>query len=256
MSIRRAFIMFVPVFVVVFGGIGVWRGADSFTGQIYLGRGSELAAQRKYQQAFADYDRAVSLDSDLSEAVALNKAQAYAQQVNYDAALSQVKKALAISPNDGIVYQYRAMVHLSQGQYEAAVSDCNEAIALRPDLPSTYFTRGSAYASLNEPDKAIKDFTSAIVLSASGAKAQAYNARGRLYGTEGKAQQAIADFTSAIKLEPKDALYYYNRGLTYKTIKEDSESLADFKKVISLTSDQQLIEQANQQIAGLNADQP
>lgn len=255
MNIRRAFIVFVPVFVVVFGGIGIWRGADSLTGQIYLGRGSELASQGKYQQAFADYDRALDLDPDLSEAVALGNAQIYTQEGHYNAALAAIRQALAVSPRDSMAYVYRATVHLGEGDYQAAVLDCNEAISIRPDLASAYFAAGTANADLHQSDKAIQDFSVAVVLSASVSKAEAYAARGKVYGSSGNPLQAINDFDSAIELQPKNAYYYYDRALSLRDVGNNSQALADLKKVLSLTTDPQLVDKANQQIKALQNNQ-
>lgn len=59
---------------------------------------------------------------------------------------------------------------------------------------------------------------------------------------------AIEIFTEAIRLNPEDALAYYNRGIVYMELNEESKATADFEKAISITNDPDLTQMAGQMI--------
>jgi Flp pilus assembly protein TadD len=45
---------------------------------------------------------------------------------------------------------------------------------------------------------------------------------------------AIADFSEAIRLDPKDALFYRNRGMAYKATRGFDRALWDYSKANAL----------------------
>lgn len=67
----------------------------------------------------------------------------------------------------------------------------------------------------------------------------------------GRLELAIEDLADAIRLNPQDALAYYNRGITYKLQNKKSEAITDFEKSITLTDNPQWVKMARQQIEEL-----
>jgi tetratricopeptide (TPR) repeat protein len=59
--------------------------------------------------------------------------------------------------------------------------------------------------------------------------------RGYAYDHKGDYDRAIADYTQVIKLDPNDAVAYYNRGRTYSYEKGDYDrARADWTKALQL----------------------
>ncbi len=67
-------------------------------------------------------------------------------------------------------YFTRANAYYSRGQYDAAIKDYDRSIALNPKA-ETYYMRGNAYYGKGDRDQAIKDHARAIALKSKGADA-------------------------------------------------------------------------------------
>jgi tetratricopeptide (TPR) repeat protein len=67
-------------------------------------------------------------------------------------------------------YLTRANAYYSRGQYDAAIKDYDRSIALDPKA-ETYYMRGNAYYGKGNRDQAIKDHARAIALKSKGADA-------------------------------------------------------------------------------------
>jgi tetratricopeptide (TPR) repeat protein len=107
---------------------------------------------------------------------------------------------LATNPNDHIGLFNRGHSYEASGQYDQAVSDYNRAIALKPDLAIAYEARGNSYYKLRQYDWAITDYTRAIALRPDNA--EGYGNRGNAYLAQFKPDKAIADYAKALKLDP------------------------------------------------------
>jgi tetratricopeptide (TPR) repeat protein len=107
---------------------------------------------------------------------------------------------LATNPNDHIGLFNRGHSYEASGQFDQAVSDYNRAIALKPDLAIAYEARGNSYYKLRQFDWAITDYTRAIALRPNNA--ESYGNRGNAYLALLRPDKAIADYAKALKLDP------------------------------------------------------
>jgi Flp pilus assembly protein TadD len=64
--------------------------------------------------------------------------------------------------------------------------------------------------------------------------AEVLMASGRAYAKKGQYDRAIADYDEAIKLDPKDAIAFFTRGITYYAIDQDDRAIADLDEAIRL----------------------
>jgi tetratricopeptide (TPR) repeat protein len=173
-------------------------------------RGVNLAKAGQYEQAIAEFDKAIELDPNYTAAYA-NRGNVYSQIGQHDKAIADCNKAIELDPDDAEVYGNRAAVYSHMGEHDKAIADYNKAIELDPNYAQAYYNRGIAYSSLGEYDK------------------------------------AIADYTKAIELNPNYAKAYYNRGLAYKAQGREAEAMADFQMVVTFVDAPELVKQAQQQ---------
>ncbi len=107
------------------------------------------------------------------------------------------------------------------GHYDEAISDLNRAIQLTPEFPAAYFKRALVHAERKDYEKAIVDYTKVIKLNPEDAIA--YQKRGRVKRRLGSSKSdivkkldlyaaAIDDYTHAIRLYPRYVVAYNNRG--------------------------------------------
>lgn len=70
--------------------------------------------------------------------------------------------------------------------------------------------------------------------------------------TKANTNLAIADYTKARELDPNNAGAYYNRGSAYTHEGQYDLAINDYKKVIELSQDPDLVDKANIQIEKLS----
>lgn len=67
-------------------------------------------------------------------------------------------------PKSAGAYYNQGVARLEKGEYDAAISDLTKAIKMRPRFGRAHFYRGRAYFRKGEHDKALPDLTEAIEL--------------------------------------------------------------------------------------------
>lgn len=151
-------------------------------------------------------------------------------------------------------YFERGGAYFGKREYDKAIDDYNKAIALRPNDANAYYNRGDAYSAKGEHDKAIEDYTKAIELYsdvilksityvsrgwASYLKTLPTSRGGPLEGTPSSRQEdidkAIEDYTKAIELYPKNSPAYSGRAKLYAKRRQYDEAIKDSTKVIELS---------------------
>jgi tetratricopeptide (TPR) repeat protein len=134
------------------------------TKEQWINDGNSHYDAKQYQQAIADYDRAIILDPQYAIAY-------YARGRGYFA-ISEQKKAIAdydnaiqLDPQYTDAYYARGNTYYILWKYQQAIADYDSAIYLNPQLTDAYYNRGLAYYSLDKFKKAIADFESALLLN-------------------------------------------------------------------------------------------
>ena len=124
-----------------------------------------------------------------------------------------IQNAQPNNPGLWLAFYMRAKAYGKKGDYERAMPDFAKAIALDSEKPAIYLDRGIVLLSNAQYDRAIADFTKVIELDDSSSRA--YNLRATARLDQGLFQLAIADFSKAIDLSGGEALYYNNRAWAY-----------------------------------------
>lgn len=89
---------------------------------------------------------------------ALNKAIEYINQdENYDAAITEINKAIELSPNWADAYYNRGLAYSRKLNYNQAISDYTKAIELNPNYAAAYNNRAVNYYLINNYDMAWQD---------------------------------------------------------------------------------------------------
>lgn len=149
-----------------------------------------------------------------------------------------------------IDYLGRAMDLITLKNYTAAIADLDRAAAMSPDHAVAYFLRGQArvHAAQTQEQKpgaptvpgqavdnkrvalnqALDDFNKAIDLSPR--TAVAWFDKGNVLYELGDMTSAIASYTRAIELQPNLGEAYYNRGYVYLKLGNQKAGIADLSK--------------------------
>jgi tetratricopeptide (TPR) repeat protein len=187
-----------------------------------------------YDQAIADYTRAIELDPNYWEAY-YNRGNVYTNNKDdYERGIVDYNRAIKLNPDNAAAYAGRGFAYSKKGDHDRAVSDYNKAIELDPKNTDYYLHRGKVYYEHEEYDKALADFNKIISLEPD--TRYGYILRGLVYAKTDDYDKAIADFTQDIKIDPNSAITYYERAEAYYANGDYDEAIADYNKSIELDS--------------------
>jgi tetratricopeptide (TPR) repeat protein len=172
----------------------------------YAGRGHGYMDEKKFTQALADFNKAISLQPTL---------------------------AASLKPNFVIVYIERASDSMNLGRYQAGIEDLTKAIQLDEQNARALGDLGDAYNATQQYDKALVVLTKDIAINPD--YAFSYSDRGVTYLNIGKLDQALADLNKAIQLGDTAATTYFVRGEVYQLQSNKTAALKDYQKSLELS---------------------
>jgi tetratricopeptide (TPR) repeat protein len=130
---------------------------------VWLNYGLALGRQRFYKQALGAYDRAVSLDSDLTEAF-IQRAGVKERLGDRPGAVDDFTRALATGAAPVRVYFLRASLRDRMGDREAAKADREAGLKLKPADELSWVARGESRMAA-DPAGALADVEQALKLN-------------------------------------------------------------------------------------------
>ena len=149
--------------------------------EIYLQAGGLLLALGDLDAGMAAANRALDLAANPAPALEL-RAQFHAERQNWQAALSDLDRALSEGGAEPGRLVLRASAKRALGRMLAARDDLIWALELAPELPEAWLELGTVEAAINDPDAARAAWLETIRLAPDDPLAKA--ARARLHSLE------------------------------------------------------------------------
>lgn len=198
---------------------------------LYNRRGSAFRALGNKEQALADFNRAIELDSKYVLAF-INRGRTYRQMENYDQALSDFDHAIALDEGRDTAFANRGYTYELMERYEEALNDYNHAIQLDDKYIWAIGHRGVVCQSLGKYDQAFADFNWLIKFDERDL--WAYTNRGITYQRLGEFEQAIKEFDFALSIDDTYTWALANRGNNKRILGKFDDALKDFNRAIAL----------------------
>lgn len=129
--------------------------------QIYYSRGIEWAAKGDNDRAIADYDAAIKILPEYSDAY-FNRANAWGLKGDPDRAIADYDAVLRLTPKDPAAHAARAVELMVKGDFARAVAGYDSALALDPKFGGALFGRGRARFYNSDFERAADDFLGAF----------------------------------------------------------------------------------------------
>ncbi|MEA3408475.1 MAG: tetratricopeptide repeat protein, partial [Chloroflexota bacterium] len=154
--------------------------AQEKAARIYINEGEQQLREENYQDAIAQYEKAVEITPSDGQAYVtlgvLYEVQGRPEEA--EAAFQAAEEALG----DRLEFLMTlAQTYMTVGEYDTALDKANEAIERDPESARAYLIRGSIYEATDERAKAIEDFQrSADLAQAAGEDALYVLAKMRL----------------------------------------------------------------------------
>ncbi len=224
----------------------LWREVGALAGVVEKALAKDKTLRFKDAAEFAATLKIMSLNttpvsSDTSEK-SIQDSRAYNRRGtvhistrNYEQAIIDFSKAIALDTAYAEAYNNRSMAHLLMESYGQTVADCNQALKLAPDFVATYINRGIAYTGLREYAQALDSFGQVLKLDSKNV--YAYYNRGNTHIWMTQYQEAITDYAQAININPEFVAAYLNRGVAYVELKNNDLAEIDFNQAIKLNPD-------------------
>jgi tetratricopeptide (TPR) repeat protein len=194
-------------------------------GRVYFDQGA-------FGDAATSYRQALILEPDaLTNYLAL--AHAYERLRQWDDAAAAYTAALA-RQDDADTRLYLGLVRVQQGQLDAAVTEIKQALALNPHDALAHASLGDVYLQQGQLDAAADAYRQAI-----GEDDQALYHLGlaAVYTRQGKTDAAMAAYQDAIRLDRQNAAAYAGLGDLYSQGGRLDEAAAAYQQAIALAAD-------------------
>ena len=124
----------------------------------YYNSGFDYYKQKQYEQAIADYSKAIEL-ALLAPGYYNNRGIAYRHLGQYEQAIQDFDEVIQYFPSWG--YNNRGNVYCALGQYERAIQDFDKAIQTHSSFALAYYNRGNTYYMLRNFSKAAESYVKA-----------------------------------------------------------------------------------------------
>ena len=184
---------------------GLTAGATPLRVDVRLG---ELSYPEKYSLilAFCPFDAEAYYQRGL----------AYARRQQFQEALDDSRRALALKPDHAEARYQRGLVRRNQGHFREALADLSRTIALNPNHAGAYRARGMTHYSLGDWTKAAADLARAAELTPD--QPELHNQAAWLLATnptrEGRDPgRAVALAQKAVELDPNAPTYWNTLGV-------------------------------------------
>ena len=201
----------------------------------YVFRGRRHRQAKRYGQALADFDKAISVSrTGLIDSALAGRGETYREMGLDEKALQDLNKAIQLNPKNQNALACRGEIYRFKGRFDEALADLNLAIAIHEYDEWMWGIRGITHRQLGRYEDAIADFDQAIVLNNSDSAA--FGDRAETYRLMGNYQQAVRDFDRALSLDACDAESLTGRADVHRNLGHADLALADLMRAVKVDS--------------------
>ncbi|MDW7760317.1 MAG: tetratricopeptide repeat protein [Acidobacteriota bacterium] len=165
-------------------------------------KGNKLYADKKFAEAAAVYEKAVSLSAE-HWGYHLNLGLAYKKLDRPEDAMCAFRRALELNPKSYSANKELGEMLALGGDFEAAKSYYEKAVELSPDDPDAHYNLGACLVNTGESEQALEHFLKTIELDPQYADAY-YRAGTALIGLN-RIEDAIANLEKFLEVAPDHA---------------------------------------------------
>jgi adenylate cyclase len=196
-----------PKFVLPYVNLGWTRFSDARFGW------SEFPA-KSLQKAFELAQKALAMEESIDLGHSL-LAVCYLVMRQYDKAIAEGERAVALNPNGVTAYSMLAAIVGCSGRWEESVSYAKQSMRLNPfSAPTDYWILARAYFMTGEHDEAILILKKSVQISPDFLPAHIFLAA--CYSSLGRDTEATAAAKEVLRINPKFSFESHAKTLPYK----------------------------------------
>lgn len=167
----------------------------------------------------------------ISFQITFNRGAAHLQRNEKEAALKELKKAVALDPQSAPAHQLLGQAYLLQGKYEfisEARAELVQAIALDSKLIWPRFYLARIYLDLNQPRKAREQLEAALAIRPN--VPHLLSLLGEAQRQLGSPELALDQNKKALAEDPSFFVAHYYLGLAYLDLKREDEAIRELEE--------------------------
>ncbi len=199
----------------------------------YARKGDQTLESNKPETSFYYFEEAIKANPNNSAAHA-GIGEAYDAIGSNDKALAAYEKAIGLDSTLTELYAPLGILYFQKGEIGKAEEYLIRIRAVRPDDPETEFFYGLILTKQNRNDEAIGAFRRSI---AGNPTAEAYLYLGEAYDRTDRDKEAIAQYQEAVKLNPRYAEAYYDLGVAYYNRERYPDAVAAYQEALRIKND-------------------
>lgn len=192
--------------------------------EFYLDKGRSAVGIENYDLALTYLRCAIELEPDNTQALE-ERGAVYLTLEDYENALADYQQIVDADPENANALFRLAYSQQETGSYREAVETYSRYIELEPNDSSGFNNRGVGYYSLERYDEAMDDYSRALELDPENIFA--LTNRANVFMDREEYDLALADMNRALDVED-DADHYLTRAVIYERMGLSDEAVADF----------------------------
>jgi tetratricopeptide (TPR) repeat protein len=197
-------------------------------------RGNALYGLKRFEEAVANYDRALAVQPDNAETLTNRGVSLYALG-RFAEALESYDRALALQPALLVALSNRGNTLKELKRFEDALASYDRALVLRPDYAEAHYNRGNALHALGRFEEALASYDRALALGPD--YVEALGNRGVTLHRLQRFEEALVSYDRALAGRPNDAEALDNRGVTLNALARFEEALASYERALARRPD-------------------
>jgi len=196
--------------------------------------GAAFAESGAYEKAMAQYRKAVAIDPEYGE-VYNNIGNIYARRGAYSEAETLYRKAIELQPAYGMPYYNLAVALMDQKKYDEARAYLEKARHLDPGFVEIYIGIGNIDIAQGKSDQALEAYRKALDLSPEQPQVQI--SIGKIYADKKDFDQARAHFERALAQDPSNAELLVNIGKLLQDQSRPRQALKYYQRAVAADPD-------------------
>jgi eukaryotic-like serine/threonine-protein kinase len=202
--------------------------------QVYVALGMIHTGMGDYDQAIGNLQKALALDPYDGDAYR-ELAKAYEKRGRLQEAESTYRNAVAARPNYWGAHNELGGFYYRQGRYDEAEKEFRTVVELTPDNARGYSNLGVIAHSQKRYEDAAKMFEKSVAIKPSD---KAYSNLGGLYYSLGRYSDAAFNFQKAVEMNDRDSMLWHNLASAYKESNEPEKARVAFDRTAKLAVEQ------------------
>jgi tetratricopeptide (TPR) repeat protein len=154
---------------------------------------------------------------------------------DYDRALSEYEKGLALKSDSSYTHFVRALTFARKGEDARALADLDEAITIEPKHPEYYTNKAEIYLRQGATSEALAALDQGLKVKTD--HANSYNVKAEVYRKLGDSDGELAALARLIALEPKLQRGLFQRALLYERLGRFDLAISDYDALLALDPD-------------------